>query len=68
MAGRNEKRDDGTEDITTIMVPQISDTMDEQLLQDFQDTFAEAVGVTVGIHDVEGHPITARSRVVPGND
>ena len=53
--------DNGIQDITSIMVPQLTDMMVPELLQEFQDTFANALGVCVAIRDVNGERITQPS-------
>jgi serine phosphatase RsbU (regulator of sigma subunit)/ligand-binding sensor protein len=53
---------DAAPDITTISVPQITDMIDPELLQQFQDTFADSVGVSVVIRDTGGKRITRPSQ------
>ena len=47
---------------TTTTVPQITDMIEPALLQEFQDTFADSVGVSVLIRDADGKRITRPSQ------
>jgi ligand-binding sensor protein/GAF domain-containing protein len=53
---------DTVPDSTTGAVPQITDMIEPELLQQFQDTFADSVGVSVVIRDVGGKRITRPSQ------
>jgi serine phosphatase RsbU (regulator of sigma subunit)/ligand-binding sensor protein len=48
-------------DITDVLVPQIRDMIEAGLLQQFQNTFADALGVSVLIRDAEGKRLTQPS-------
>ena len=50
--------DEGTQDITTIIVPKLTDIMKLEFLQRFQDTFSESFDISVVILDRAGRPIT----------
>jgi len=65
MTPRRGTPDDAVQDITTIVVPQIADMIEPDLLQEFQDAFAGAVGVPIVVRDDAGKRLTQPSR--PGH-
>ena len=62
MAARRPASADVTQDITTILVPGLSDMIDPEFLQKFQDMFAESFDLSMVIRNTDGTPITTPSR------
>ena len=62
MSNRIDPREEMPKDITSIVVPQLCDMISTELLQEFQDTFAEVAGVAVVIRNADGKPATRPSR------
>ena len=62
MSNRMDPREEMPKDITSIAVPQLCDMISTELLQEFQDTFAEVAGVVVVIRNADGKPATRPSR------
>ena len=62
MPQQMDPREDRPKDITSIVVPNLSDMISTELLQQFQDTFAEVAGVVVVVRDRDGNPATRQSR------
>ena len=58
MKPRRFSLDEGVQDITTIMLPKITDMMELEFLQQFQDTFSESFDISVMIFDRDGKPVT----------
>ncbi|HUW59324.1 MAG TPA: SpoIIE family protein phosphatase [Planctomycetota bacterium] len=58
MPRRRPSLEEGTEVITTIMFPKLTDMMTPEFLQEFQDTFSESFDISVAILDGEGKAIT----------
>ncbi len=62
MSERIDPREEMPKDITSIALPNLGEMISTELLQEFQDTFAQVAGVVVVIRDAEGKCATRPSR------
>ena len=61
MSGKRTTPDKQARDISEIMMPEIVDMIETGVLQDFQNTFADAFGMSAEIRDLRGTTVTTPS-------